>query len=73
MSFHQQQNRVLNWPINSAESLLFSSAEFIKPIFNLIQEPVTKVDNFLCKTLDFVEYQIPSVYMPPEMVSLGTN
>lgn len=64
----KQQNRVLSWPMKSAESMFFSSAELVKPLFTLIQEPVTKLDNFLCKTLDFVELKIPSVYMPPEMV-----
>lgn len=68
-----KENPVLSWPIKSAESVFFSSAELIKPIFNLIQEPVTKVDNFLCKTLDLVELKIPSVYMPPEMIYLNTK
>lgn len=66
--YDTQTNPVLNWPMNSAESMFFSSAELIKPIFDLIEEPVTKIDNFLCKTLDFVELKIPSVFMPPEMV-----
>lgn len=48
--------------------MLYSSAELVQPLFNLIQEPVTKFDNFLCKTLDFVELKVPSLYMPPELV-----
>ncbi|XP_037035764.1 lipid storage droplets surface-binding protein 1 isoform X2 [Bradysia coprophila] len=68
-----KKNPVLNWPLSSAESLFFSSAELIKPLFDLIQEPVTKVDNLLCKTLDFVELKIPSVYLPPEMIYLNTK
>ncbi|KAJ6642306.1 Lipid storage droplets surface-binding protein 1 [Pseudolycoriella hygida] len=68
-----KKNRVLNWPLSSAEELFFSSAELIKPLIDLFEEPVTKLDNFLCKTLDFVALKVPSVYMPPELIYFNTK
>lgn len=54
------------------ESVLVATAEAVQPAVKIFQGPIDIVDRFICRSIDFAEQKVPSIYLPPEMAS-GTK
>lgn len=50
--------------------MTYAFVDSLRPAAKLVQGPLHRLDNFMCKSLDFVEQKVPSIYLPPEMVSI---
>lgn len=50
------------------ESVLVATAEAVQPAVKIFQGPINIVDHFICRSIDFAEQKVPSIYLPPEMV-----
>lgn len=66
----KNSNSVFNWYIGSAENTFFSTYEAFQPVIKLIENPLKHLDNIMCKSLDVLEQRLPSVYLPPELVTI---
>lgn len=59
---------MLNWGFGTAESLLGSVFESVRPAVKIVEGPLQSFDRLLCGGLDAVEQRVPSIYLPPKMV-----
>lgn len=66
----QQRNGLFTWSLNTAEGVIFAAVETVRPAVKIIEGPLQRIDQILCNSLDIVEQRVPSVYLPPQMVSL---
>lgn len=64
----QKRNRLVNWGFNTMEGVVLATAEAFQPAVKLFNGPISMVDRVICRSIDFVETKIPSIYLPPEMV-----
>uniref|UniRef100_A0A8D8I7U9 Lipid storage droplets surface-binding protein 1 n=1 Tax=Culex pipiens TaxID=7175 RepID=A0A8D8I7U9_CULPI len=62
-------NGLFNWGFETAETVTYALVDSLRPAAKLIEGPLHQLDSFMCKSLDFVEQKVPSMYLPPEMVS----
>uniref|UniRef100_A0A336KXF3 CSON001191 protein n=1 Tax=Culicoides sonorensis TaxID=179676 RepID=A0A336KXF3_CULSO len=69
----KQTNSLINWGFTTAESVSLAAIESIKPVVQLAEGPISKIDQVVCKSLDLVEQRVPSVYLPPEMMYWNTK
>lgn len=67
--FLQQRNGLFTWSFNTAEGVIFAAVETVRPAVKIIEGPLHRIDQILCNSLDIVEQRVPSVYLPPQMVS----
>lgn len=68
MSILQQRSGLLNWGFGTAENVLGSVLESVRPAVRIVEGPLQRFDQFLCGGLDAVEQRVPSIYLPPRMV-----
>ncbi|XP_055587645.1 lipid storage droplets surface-binding protein 1 isoform X2 [Uranotaenia lowii] len=66
-------NSLFNWGFETAESITYAFVDSLRPATRLIEGPLHRLDNFMCKSLDFVETKVPSMYLPPEMMYWNTK
>lgn len=60
---------MFTWSFNTAEGVLCAAVETVRPAVKIIEGPLQRIDQMLCNSLDIVEQRVPSVYLPPRMVS----
>jgi len=66
-------NGLINWYFSTIESVGAEAFETFKPVAQLANGPLQRIDDAVCKGLDFVEKQAPAVYLPPEMIYYNTK
>lgn len=66
-------NSLFNWGFNTAETVSLAAIDTFKPVVQLAEGPISKIDQVVCKSLDLVEQRVPSVYLPPEMMIWNTK
>lgn len=66
-------NGLFNWGLETAESVTYALVDSLRPAAKLIEGPLHQLDSFMCKSLDFVEQKVPSMYLPPEMMYWNTK
>lgn len=66
-------NGLFNWGFDTAESVTYALVDSLRPAAKLIEGPLHQLDSFMCKSLDFVETKVPSMYLPPEMMYWNTK
>lgn len=69
----KSSNSLLNWYFNTIETVGAGAYETFKPMVQLAEGPLTRIDQVVCKGLDLVEQRVPSVYLPPEMMYWNTK
>lgn len=69
IQFEQKRNGLLNWSFETAEGVLFAAVDSVRPAVKIIEGPLHRIDQILCSSLDVVEQRVPSVYLPPQLVS----
>ncbi|XP_052562725.1 lipid storage droplets surface-binding protein 1 isoform X3 [Culex pipiens pallens] len=62
-------NGLFNWGFETAETVTYALVDSLRPAAKLIEGPLHQLDSFMCKSLDFVEQKVPSMYLPPEMLN----
>lgn len=66
-------NGLFNWGFETAELVTYALVDSLRPAAKLIEGPLHQLDNFMCKSLSFVEQKVPSMYLPPEMMYWNTK
>lgn len=69
----KRSNGLFNWGFESAEAMTYALIDSLRPAAKLIEGPLHRLDEFMCKSLDFVEQKVPSMYLPPEMMYWNTK
>lgn len=69
----KESNGLFNWGLETAETIAYAFVDSLRPAAKLIEGPLHRLDNFMCKSLDFVEQKVPSMYLPPEMMYWNTK
>ncbi|XP_058813590.1 lipid storage droplets surface-binding protein 1 isoform X1 [Topomyia yanbarensis] len=66
-------NGLFNWGFETAEAVTYALVDSLRPAAKLIEGPLHRLDSFMCRSLDFVETKVPSMYLPPEMMYWNTK
>lgn len=66
-------NGLFNWGFETAEAMAYALVDSLRPATKLMEGPLHRLDEFMCKSLDFVEQKVPSMYLPPEMMYWNTK
>ncbi|XP_055628305.1 lipid storage droplets surface-binding protein 1 isoform X2 [Toxorhynchites rutilus septentrionalis] len=66
-------NGLFNWSLETAETVTYALIESLRPAARLIEGPLHRIDSLMCKSLDFVEQKVPSLYLPPELIYWNTK
>ena len=61
-------NPVVQWSLGTAEGAVKSSIGRSLSLLGPLSGPLAVVDSILCRGLDMVEYNVPIIHMPPELV-----
>lgn len=62
-------NRVIGYSLESAEKTVLNVADLSVPLIIKFEDPINRIDDIMCKSLDVVEHNIPMVTYTPEEVS----
>ncbi|CAH0752178.1 unnamed protein product [Diatraea saccharalis] len=62
----KDSNPLFRWYLNLGERSLAVGAQLALPAVLLLETPIHQLDRFLCKSLDLVGEQVPSIYLPPQ-------
>lgn len=65
----QTSNRIIGYSLESAEKTVLSVVDMSVPLAIKFEDPINKIDDIMCKSLDVVEYNVPMVTYTPEEVS----
>ncbi|XP_048489549.1 lipid storage droplets surface-binding protein 1 isoform X3 [Plutella xylostella] len=66
----RESNPLIRWYLSLGEKSFNTGVQMALPAVLLFEGPITQLDKFLCKSLDVVERRVPSIYLPPERVSM---
>jgi perilipin-2 len=69
----KNSNRLLNWSLNVSENLTFAIIESIKPSLSVVQGPLHKLDSYGIKILETVDWAVPNINLPPQMIYWNTK
>lgn len=69
----KESNGLFNWGFETAEAITYAFVDSLRPAAKLIEGPLHRLDYFMCRSLDFVEQKVPSMYLPPEMMYWNTK
>ncbi|KAJ1528785.1 hypothetical protein ONE63_007166 [Megalurothrips usitatus] len=61
-------NPVFQWSLGTAEGAVRSSLERSLSLLGPLSGPISVVDSILCRGLDMVEYNVPIITLPPELL-----
>lgn len=64
----KKSNGLINWTFEVYENTAFALFDSFRPAVRIIEGPLHKLDQMMCKSLDLVENRVPLVYLPPQMV-----
>ncbi|XP_050531814.1 lipid storage droplets surface-binding protein 1 [Daktulosphaira vitifoliae] len=64
----KMSNRVIQYGFENAESTVWTVVDMSVPLVTKFEDPINKIDEMICKSLDVVEQNVPFVtYTPEEM------
>lgn len=66
----QTSNKVIEYSLDNAEKTVLGVVEFSTPLVIKFEDPINKIDDLMCKSLDIVEQNVPIVTYTPEEVSV---
>ncbi|XP_045514921.1 lipid storage droplets surface-binding protein 1 isoform X4 [Pieris brassicae] len=69
----RESNALIRWYFTLGEKSLGIGVQLALPAVQLLETPIHQLDRFLCKSLDVVEKQIPSIYLPPQAMYTETR
>jgi len=62
-------NRVIGYSLESAEKTALSVVDLSVPLVIKFEDPINRIDDIMCKSLDIVEQNVPMITYTPEEVS----
>ncbi|KAL4149604.1 hypothetical protein QTP88_003509 [Uroleucon formosanum] len=69
----KMSNRVIGYSLESAEKTVLSVVDMSVPLIIKFEDPINKIDDIMCKSLDVVEHNIPMVTYTPEEIYFTTK
>uniref|UniRef100_V5G204 Lipid storage droplets surface-binding protein 1 n=1 Tax=Anoplophora glabripennis TaxID=217634 RepID=V5G204_ANOGL len=66
-------NSLFYWTLDQAETSFQVAVEVATPAIVLFKGPISSIDKLVCKSLDIVEHNVPSINLPPEMIYWNTK
>ncbi|XP_047504692.1 lipid storage droplets surface-binding protein 1 isoform X6 [Pieris napi] len=69
----RESNALIRWYFTLGEKSLGIGVQLALPAVQLLETPIHQLDRFLCKSLDVVEKQVPSIYLPPQAIYTETR
>ncbi|CAK1543813.1 unnamed protein product [Leptosia nina] len=69
----RESNRLIRWYFTLGEKSLDIGFQLALPAVHLLETPIHQLDKLLCKSLDVVEKQVPSIYLPPQAIYSETR
>ncbi|XP_045485165.1 lipid storage droplets surface-binding protein 1 isoform X7 [Pieris rapae] len=69
----RESNALIRWYFTLGEKSLGIGVQLALPAVHLLETPIHQLDRFLCKSLDVVEKQVPSIYLPPQAMYTETR
>lgn len=65
----QSSNRVIGFSLNQTEKTVLGVIDLTVPLVIKLENPINKIDDIMCKSLDIVEENLPIITYTPEEVS----
>lgn len=65
----QSSNRLIEFSLDKTEKTMLSVVDLSNPLIIKFEEPINRIDNLMCKSLDLVEHNLPIVTYTPSEVS----
>jgi len=69
----QTSNRIFQYSLENAEKTVMGVVDMTVPIVIKFEEPLNRIDDLMCKSLDIVEQNIPIVTYTPEEIYFTTK
>lgn len=70
MLWLQSSNRIIGYSLENAEKTVLTVYDMSVPIIIKLEDPINKIDDLMCKSLDIVVHNAPFVTYTPEEVSI---
>jgi len=62
-------NKIITYSLESAEKTVLNVMDMSVPLVIKFEDPINRIDDIMCKSLDVVEQNVPMVTYTPEEVS----
>jgi len=59
---------IIAYGLNNVEKTAMNVVDLSMPFVNKFEDPINKIDKFMCKSLDIIEENVPMVNYSPEEV-----
>ncbi|XP_060880920.1 lipid storage droplets surface-binding protein 1 isoform X2 [Metopolophium dirhodum] len=69
----KMSNRVIGYSLESAEKTVLSVVDMSVPLVIKFEDPINRIDDIMCKSLDVVEHNVPMVTYTPEEIYFTTK
>ncbi|XP_025209070.1 lipid storage droplets surface-binding protein 1 isoform X2 [Melanaphis sacchari] len=69
----KMSNRVIEYSLENAEKTVLSVVDMSVPLVIKFEDPINKIDDIMCKSLDIVEQNVPMVTYTPEEIYFTTK
>ncbi|VVC42496.1 Hypothetical protein CINCED_3A005291 [Cinara cedri] len=69
----KSSNRIIEYSLDNAEKTVLSVVDISTPIVVKFEDPINKIDEIMCKSLDIVEHNVPMVTYTPEEIYFTTK
>ncbi|XP_015375606.1 PREDICTED: lipid storage droplets surface-binding protein 1 [Diuraphis noxia] len=69
----KMSNRVIGYSLESAEKTALSVVDLSVPLVIKLEDPINRIDDIMCKSLDIVEQNIPMITYTPEEIYFTTK
>ncbi|XP_060840725.1 lipid storage droplets surface-binding protein 1 isoform X2 [Rhopalosiphum padi] len=69
----KMSNRVIGYSLESAEKTVLSVVDMSVPLVIKFEDPINRIDDIMCKSLDVVEQNVPMVTYTPEEIYFTTK
>ncbi|XP_025412300.1 lipid storage droplets surface-binding protein 1 [Sipha flava] len=66
-------NKIIEYSLDNAEKTVLNVVDLSVPLVIKFEEPINRIDDLMCKSLDVVEHNIPMVTYTPEEIYFTTK
>lgn len=63
-------NKLIEFSLQNAENTVWTVVDMSVPLVTKFEDPINKIDDLMCKSLDLVEQNAPIVTYTPEEVNI---
>lgn len=69
----KSSNKIIGFSLDNAEKTVLNMVDLTVPIVIKLEDPINRIDDIMCKSLDIVEHNIPIVTYTPEEIYFTTK